>query len=62
MSGGEPPPPVDAAEAVRTAYAEEVARYDAAHGPATTRWRRFRRWRRLRIIRRRLFHHHIARW
>ena len=53
---------VDPAEAVRALYAEEVARYDAAHGPAVTRWQRFQRWRRLRILRRQLYHHHIARW
>lgn len=53
---------VDPADAVRAIYAEEVARYDAAHGPAVTRWQRFQRWRRLRLLRRRLIHHHTARW
>ena len=41
--------------------AAEMARYDAKHGPASTRWRRFRRFRYQRLLRRRFYDRHATR-
>ncbi len=46
---------------IASLVAEEMARYDAKHGVATTRWRRFRRRRWERLVRRRFSDRAITR-